>query len=397
MVTRSRYQEGSIALVKRSGDDVWVYRWRERAPDGSLVQKKSTIGSIKHYPTLKAVKRAIEPLRRKVNDHLRVDGIMTFQHLWDDFAKVELRDPDVDRAESTIELYEKNAAAHLLPRWGTTPITLIHATDVEAWAKKLVTLPSRACKGGDPLSPAAKAKLVNQMSAMFTHAIRHRKYEGLNPMRSVRRSSKRAKEPGILSLVEMTSLLSVLDQHVIRIAVLIAAVTGLRKSEIRGLKWLDMDAERAVLNLRRGKVKRSESKLKTEASRKPVPIPVELVEALVAWRAESPYPQDDDWMFASPVKFGKEPLWLDHMMRAHITPAAKSLGIETHIGWHTFRRSYSSILISSGAGPKVVQELLRHANIKITLDLYAQANQSEKRAAQEHLKGLFLVPNKRAS
>jgi len=94
-----------------------------------------------------------------------------------------------------------------------------------------------------------------------------------------------------------------------------------------------------------------------------------------------------DWVFATNSnragkKRGKQPLWLCKVMSHHIQPIAKKLGITKHIGWHTFRRTYSSILKDNGEDVKVVQELLRHASTKVTLDVYAQALTPAKRAAQ---------------
>jgi integrase len=81
-------------------------------------------------------------------------------------------------------------------------------------------------------------------------------------------------------------------------------------------------------------------------------------------------------------KRGKQPLWLCKIMGYHIRPVAKKLGIEKRIGWHTFRRTYSTLLKDNGEDVKVVQELLRHSSTKMTLDVYAQALTPSKRAAQ---------------
>jgi site-specific recombinase XerD len=70
------------------------------------------------------------------------------------------------------------------------------------------------------------------------------------------------------------------------------------------------------------------------------------------------------------------------VMGYHVQPTARKLGITKRIGWHTFRRTYSSILQDNGEDVKVVQELLRHASTKVTLDVYAQALTPTKRAAQ---------------
>jgi integrase len=68
-------------------------------------------------------------------------------------------------------------------------------------------------------------------------------------------------------------------------------------------------------------------------------------------------------------------------MGYHIQPIARKLGIQKRIGWHTFRRTYSSILKDNGEDVKVVQELLRHASTKVTLDVYGQALTPAKRGS----------------
>jgi integrase len=64
-----------------------------------------------------------------------------------------------------------------------------------------------------------------------------------------------------------------------------------------------------------------------------------------------------------------------------VRPAATTLGITKLIGWHIFRRTYATLLKSSGADVKVVQDSLRHANARITMELYAQALTQDKRIA----------------
>jgi integrase len=59
------------------------------------------------------------------------------------------------------------------------------------------------------------------------------------------------------------------------------------------------------------------------------------------------------------------------------------------IGWHTFRRTYSTLLRATGAELKVMQELMRHSTIRVTLDTYTQAVTTEKRAAHTAVVSLF--------
>ena len=134
-----------------------------------------------------------------------------------------------------------------------------------------------------------------------------------------------------------------------------------------------------------------ESRLKTEASRAGIPLPPGLGEVLLEWRKQTPYPTDEDWILASPAKNGETPIWLDTVLQRHIQPAAKRAGIKEQVGWHTFRRSLASLMVTMKEHPKVAQELLRHSNPRLTMELYAQADHDSKRAAQRHTSRLFLI------
>jgi integrase len=219
----------------------------------------------------------------------------------------------------------------------------------------------------------------------------HQHWTQLNPISSVRQSAKRLKTPDILSLSEMQTILSRIESQPVRAAILIAAVTGLRRSEIRGLKWGDVDFDGLWIRTKRGKIGKVESRMKTEASRKPTPIPGELGQALSAWREQALYRADADWVFASEANGGREPMWFDILLERHIRVAAEGAGIIKNIGWHTFRRSLATLLAAKKEDVKVVQELMRHANSKITIELYQQGNEDAKRNAQTHVTGLFEV------
>jgi integrase len=100
------------------------------------------------------------------------------------------------------------------------------------------------------------------------------------------------------------------------------------------------------------------------------------------WRYLSPFNQQSDWVFASPEMKGQQPYWPENLLRRRIRPAALRCGIHRTIGWHTFRHSYATQLKANGEDVKVVQESLRHANSRITLDTYTQALTPAKRQAQ---------------
>jgi integrase len=60
-------------------------------------------------------------------------------------------------------------------------------------------------------------------------------------------------------------------------------------------------------------------------------------------------------------------------------------GITKHVSYHTFRHTFGTLLNANGENPKVVQELLRHASLKVTTDVYMQAVGPQKREAQTNL------------
>lgn len=114
--------------------------------------------------------------------------------------------------------------------------------------------------------------------------------------------------------------------------------------------------------------------MKTEASRKPVPLHASVIEALGEWRSSSPYRDDGDFLFPSIRLEGKQPLSPDTLLKKIIRPALKRAGIVgKQIGWNTFRHSLATNLRAAGVEVKTAQEPLRHANSRITLDLYMRA------------------------
>jgi len=111
-------------------------------------------------------------------------------------------------------------------------------------------------------------------------------------------------------------------------------------------------------------------------------IPEIVIEELLAWHPVCGYPEPGDLVFASDYNFGKTPLWPDSLRTKILQPVARRVGIRKQIGWHTFRRTYSSLLAETGNDVKVVQELMRHSKLSTTMEVSTQAGMLKKRAAQ---------------
>jgi integrase len=187
-----------------------------------------------------------------------------------------------------------------------------------------------------------------------------------------------------LEVEELRALLSQLDRG-FRVMVLLDAGTGLRRSELLALKWGDIDFDDRQINVQRSIYLNVVGNCKTEASRKPIPMDPILAAELCTWKQNSPYGQPNDWVFASPHTQGRNPYWPGILLSRVIRPAAARAGIRKHIGWHTFRHSFATLLMANGENVKVVQELMRHANCRCTLEIYSQARTQAKREGQHRV------------
>jgi integrase len=242
--------------------------------------------------------------------------------------------------------------------------------------------------GSLKLANPTKAKIRNIFHALYSHAQRY-EWHDKNPITKVRQGAQRQKETDILDVEELTGLLTSLHEP-FRSMVFVAAATGLRRGEFTGLQWADIDFEAGLILPRRSVVSQNVGKLKTVASGKPVALDPDLSVALAHLKAVSPFNQLEDWVFASPASGGKKPYWPDMALVRQVRPVAVRLGITKRIGWHTFRHTYATLLKSSGADVKVVQDSLRHANARITMELYTQALTQDKRTAQTKVVQMML-------
>lgn len=379
MFKRIRYQQGCIARERRNnGPDVWIFRWRETDPNGKRTNRKVVVGTVDQYAGRSAAQKAADALRIHINKETPHSVIhpLTCEQLIAHYSERELSEDNHQKAYSTKAAYKCYLDNWILPRWRLYKLFNVKAIAVEEWLGSLSA------------AAATKAKLRNIMSAVFNHAIR---YEWLdkNPITLVRQGAKREHIPIVLDVGEIGALLAEL-QHPYKAMVLLAATTGLRASELLGLKWGDIDFESLEINLNRGVVHQVVGALKTEASHKPLPMDEDMAHSLLEWRHLSAFNQQADWVFASPEMKGQQPYWPENLLRRHIRPAAQRCGIRTTIGWHTFRHSYATQLKANGEDVKVVQESLRHANSRITLDTYTQASTPAKRRAQTKVVRMIL-------
>jgi len=408
----ARKQNGTLYLDKNgSRSPVWMFSWRHILPNGKRVRKKRQVGSLDQYKTEAAAERAVRSWRLAINSNqVHAFSGITVNDVIEHFRLKELIDKGENgRAWATRDRYESYLNRWIAPRWGREELDSIKTPIVEEWLEdlkfdpnwrlkkksrsSLVTVAKRPKRAEmQVLSPASKTRIRDLMSVLFNHAIRWG-FTDRNPISGpvkgsgVRQSSKRQRIPDILEVSEMQAIIAELQLRE-RVLLFLDMVTGLRRGELAGLQWSDIDFGKMEINVTRSIVDQVVGRCKTESSQKPVPMDEYTAQDLQEWYRQTPYREPDDWVFASDSsragkKRGKQPLWLSTIMRYHIQPVIKRLGIEKQVGWHTFRRTYTTLLQANREDVKVVQELLRHSSVKVTMDIYAQAQMPAKRAAQQ--------------
>lgn len=422
-------ENGKLAIIKNgSGVLCYYFRWWEFPPQPAApIRRKREVGRVDSM-TLEQAEAVIKPWKLATDaNRPGPHNIRTMGELIAHFRRTEMHSLDEpadthestqtekdenDRAWSTEDRYDSLLTARIEPFWDKVPLELVNAGEVERWMRTLKCFPrGRKNRQKDdsrqkPLAPGSKAKIRNLMSLIFNHAIRWGIF-ATNPITGpvrksgVRQSSKREEIPDILELDEMRSILAELGIRE-RALISLDMTTGLRRSELAGLQWWDIDFDNLVIHVVRAVVDQRTGECKTEASAKPVPIDQYTADDLKAWRSVTKYRKPGDWVFATDSnrageeKRGKQPLWLSKVMQYHIQPLVKRLGINKRVGWHTFRRTFTTLLTANKENVKVVQELLRHASSKITMDTYAQAQMVDKRRAQLRIATTLHRPERKA-
>jgi integrase len=375
MFTRSRYQFGWLELRKRKRrPSVWLWRYRSTDSGGNRDKDAVIIGDVEQYPTKALAWKAAEGLRLSVNSE-NPGTQVTFGALIDRYLREQIPQRHV-----TASKYRSWITHHIQPQWGDYPIARVKPVLVEEWISKL------------DLAPKSKGHVRSIMHILFQWAMKWELMDlQINPMKlvHVKGSSKRLREPVTLTRKQFHHVLRFVVEP-FRTMCVVAMCLGLRASELVGLQWTDFDWKNRSVTIQRGVVIGRVDEVKTRYSNKAIPLDPVLASMLLSYRRQA---GPGNWVFPS-SRTGR-PWWPWTIQRNHLLPAGIKAGLG-RIGWHTFRHSYSTMLRALRVDVKVQQELLRHADIRTTLNIYTQAVPEALRKANSRVVQMVLPERKSA-
>jgi integrase len=334
----------------------WNYLWYD-----GVTRRSKRIGTKQEFPTKAAAWREVESLeiqQRKPQDADTVRNVTT-----------RYEAERMPSRQSTARVYRSFLNNHILPKWGETRIQDVQPRPVELWLREL------------PLSPKSKTHVRSLMHGLVEFAM----WAGMldisrNPMSLVQNTgaTRRVRKARSLTAEQFHALLKELHEPFATMALLCVCL-GLRISEALALRWADVDWLGSRLNVQRGIVEQIVADVKTEGSARTFNLTGELLGRLKTWKQRSDFSGAADWIFASPIKLGRLPYSYTGVWRELVRAAsAAKVG---HLGTHSFRHTHRSWLDAVGTSVAVQQKMMRHADIRTTMNIYGDVVTDEMTTA----------------
>jgi integrase len=355
-------------IIRRGS--TWSY-WVDLPPDPLTGKRRQTTKG--GFRTRRECQAALSEILVALRSGSFVEGSRrTLRSFLADEWLPAIRPPAV--RPSTWATYRRHLEAYVISSLGDVELQRLTPAQLSALYRELLTSGRRRTKG--PLHP----KTVRN-----THLVLHRAlkdavrwgYVVRNVADVVDAPKAKQAEQQIWSPGQLRAFLAHVREDRLYAVWLLIATTGLRRAEIAGLRWSDLDLEHGRLSVRRPRVEVEgtvyESEPKTAKGKRTIALDPVTVAALGSWRdrqAEErlvvgPGYQESGFVF---TKLDGEPIhprrfsdWFEQRTRAAQLPA---------IRLHDLRHSYASAALRAGVPAKVVSERLGHANISITLDTY---------------------------
>lgn len=299
---------------------------------------------------------------------------------------------------STQRSYTDIARRHIIPELGRIPLRKLTPAHVR---RLLHTKSTESSSRGQTLSP----RTVQYIHSVLRRALEQARRDELIP----RNVAKLVQPPRVprperrwLTDDQARQLLDELRQDRLYAVYAVAIATGLRRGEVLGLRWTDVDLDARTVHVR-ASLQRVDGQLvlvdpKTKMSQRPVPLPEVCVAALREHQARQAQDREqalvwlDEWGLVFTTKHGT-PIEPRNLLR-HFQATCERIGLP-RMRFHELRHTCASLLLAQGVEPRVIMELLGHSMISTTLDVYAHVMPALQRDAADKMDALLRSKNDR--
>lgn len=284
-----------------------------------------------------------------------------------------------DRRPKTYQGYESMVRLHITPALGKKRLGALTASEVRAFLSTMTA----SGKFSPRMVQLAHAVLRNALEQAVREEVIPR-----NVAKLVRPPAPRYRIGRGLSAEQARKLLEAARDDRFSALYVLALYVGLRRGELLGLRWQDVDLDRGTLEVVQT-LQRIDGELrfvppKTERSVRTVPLPGVCIRALREHRARQAEERlaagagwtDSGLVFATRHGTPVEP---DNLRRSW-HPLRKAIG-QPDLRFHDLRHTCVTLLLELGAPPHVVREIVGHSDIQVTMTIYAHASLDEKRRA----------------
>jgi integrase len=283
---------------------------------------------------------------------------------------------------TTYETYERLSRLHLAPTLGRIKLKNLTPTHVRGLYRE---------KLDSGLSPTS----VQRVHALLHKALKQAMHDGLVPRNvtdAVKAPRQSRKEIPTLTREHVRIFLKSAHGDRLEALYLLAIHTGLRQGELLGLKWSDVDLDRGTLQVRRILSAAKEGpRFTTPKSNKGrnVRLTVQAVQALRHHRKRQVeerlkhegFWQDHELVFTTLVG---TPLNRHNVFSRSFKPLLRRAGLPD-IPFHALRHSFATLMLAGGEHPKVVQEMMGHSGIRVTMDFYSHVLPDMQKGAVDRL------------
>ena len=297
-----------------------------------------------------------------------------WMEVWfEDYAKIKVR-------PSSHQTYRGYIDNHIRPNIGDIPLERLTALDIQKLCKKLLAngRVDRLESKGQPKGLSVKTvRNIHQILSSALKLAQEQKLIASNPAEGCALPRLEHREMKTLPVEQLQSFLrEAKDSGVFELYYLELA-TGLRRGELLGLKWEDIDLERGDLRVRRqiarinGEV--VEAPLKTKNAYRTLPLAADTIDVLEAQRKKA---GDSPWVFPSPTGGPISPDSVMHMLHRVL----KRAGLP-RVRFHDLRHTFATLALQNGVDVKTVSGMLGHFSAGFTLDTYAHVTTASQRQA----------------